>query len=1226
MSDNPSPDNEAQLGSVGAEITYTYNPQPMQRFIEDSKRGERVLNQMVAAQERANIRIQQAMAAAQQRQQAVVPGGNAQTSAQQSIAQATRIQQAQIQADARLAAAQQQRVARVQSAELAASARVEAARIQSESRLRIAQERAARSSSQILPRSVADVTARGALGIAGAVGIATTVDQLAGALVNLARESDALAVRAESIGIAYEKTTKRAGIAADDLLAKLKDVAQGTITEANLQQNAVRAIQLNVGRNAQEIADLLALARVRARDFGITTEEAFDRIVLGIGKAEPELLDEIGILIDANRVYKEYADSIGVSSDALTKQQKVTAITNDLLRANKDAILASGDAELTAAEKRIQAQTRIQEAKTRFGTATAPISAGALEQTASAAELLTGGTQEALEDQNRALIRSAETYEEYTQRIAEANVEAVESASFLALLLSGLTQLGNPFQSNLPHVEALTEEQFNAARAAAAAAEKAEQEAAALRSVGDAAKQSTADLEALNQNQERLGDLAISSVGQLVEAEARRRDQLRELNESHEQRVAELNQQAERAAADTQDAITEAVREGAADRAEIEQDSAEAIADARREAAERAADAEADYQRSRTELITDYEEDRARLIAEQQERETERQQQQQRERIEAERDANLNILQGRSSFIQALFDLTRGRRGGGQDRIAALARDRGFQEQAAALVAETGDAQAGAAYLAELRRQDLERLQRQQDTAVQNRDARRGRPGFSQADAQAEQDAETAAINEANTAALEAIRAGAQDRSQQRADETQEIAENNQEALDNLKERHDEELANLRTNLDEQLATIRDNLKEQVADLRANTAERLQEHDAGQAKRIAQIEKHGAEQQAAITAQLGKEAGQYEEQQRRISDTYETLKTNILTKLKEAADQVDLLPAEARQQALADAYQALGERFGLAIVAGIAGAMEDAGPRPYIGPVPVPGFAGSPTAPATSATRTRARGSRVGVSTDPTLSDQAIDQVVMGGRQTDGFSSPRNGSLHGGVDIATPLNSPVRSPVDGTVVAIGSTREGGNYMIVRAANGDEWYLGHLNAATVEQGAQVRRGQVIARSGATGSFNGKPIGPHLHLQLRTGQNSRLADPTAALERLSGTSSTQQARSVTPTSTYGTRSQQTSVGSLQTQMPAGEPWRNLPLALPSQQIPLPAATSTTIGGPSITIDNRGAVYGTGVDMNEIERRQYSATRQALAEYDRSIDQQVTQLTTSGPRIIR
>jgi murein DD-endopeptidase MepM/ murein hydrolase activator NlpD len=98
---------------------------------------------------------------------------------------------------------------------------------------------------------------------------------------------------------------------------------------------------------------------------------------------------------------------------------------------------------------------------------------------------------------------------------------------------------------------------------------------------------------------------------------------------------------------------------------------------------------------------------------------------------------------------------------------------------------------------------------------------------------------------------------------------------------------------------------------------------------------------------------------------------------------------------------------------------------------------------------------------------------------------------------HRGVDIAAPVGTPVRVPYAGRVHEVGENPALGRYVIVEHEGGYRSVFGHLSESTLEAGAPVRVGDVVARSGNTG----RSTGPHLHYGLY--RNGRAVDPTPHL---------------------------------------------------------------------------------------------------------------------------
>jgi len=112
---------------------------------------------------------------------------------------------------------------------------------------------------------------------------------------------------------------------------------------------------------------------------------------------------------------------------------------------------------------------------------------------------------------------------------------------------------------------------------------------------------------------------------------------------------------------------------------------------------------------------------------------------------------------------------------------------------------------------------------------------------------------------------------------------------------------------------------------------------------------------------------------------------------------------------------------------------------------------------------------------------------------------TSGFGY-RWGVLHGGIDIANSIGTPILAASDGVVVAAGPQAGYGNWVKLRHADGTVTLYGHLSAWQVEIGQRVWAGDQIAKIGNTGNSTG----PHLHFEVLLNGTDRV-DPVGWLSK-------------------------------------------------------------------------------------------------------------------------
>lgn len=102
---------------------------------------------------------------------------------------------------------------------------------------------------------------------------------------------------------------------------------------------------------------------------------------------------------------------------------------------------------------------------------------------------------------------------------------------------------------------------------------------------------------------------------------------------------------------------------------------------------------------------------------------------------------------------------------------------------------------------------------------------------------------------------------------------------------------------------------------------------------------------------------------------------------------------------------------------------------------------------------------------------------------------------PKPGGTHNdGVNFAVPEGTAVRAAEDGVVAYAGNELKGyGNLVLIKHADGYVTAYAHASELDVKKGDQVRRGQVIAKAGQTGSVTT----PQLHFEIRKG--TQAVDP-------------------------------------------------------------------------------------------------------------------------------
>ena len=110
------------------------------------------------------------------------------------------------------------------------------------------------------------------------------------------------------------------------------------ITDAAIStEQAMRAtaLAMSAGFNTAQLGELTKVAQGAAKALGRDLGDALDRLVRGTAKVEPEILDELGIIVRLDEAVENYALSINKSASSLTQFERSQAFLNATIEQGK---------------------------------------------------------------------------------------------------------------------------------------------------------------------------------------------------------------------------------------------------------------------------------------------------------------------------------------------------------------------------------------------------------------------------------------------------------------------------------------------------------------------------------------------------------------------------------------------------------------------------------------------------------------------------------------------------------------------------------------------------------------------------------------------------------------------------------------------------------------------------------------------------------------------------
>lgn len=210
------------------------------------------------------------------------------------------------------------------------------------------------------------------MGIVGPAAVAATaIEALKGAA-----DLTVAGAQAQQTRGAFEQLAQAAGTTGNALMTAMRKASGGEISNLNLQLAANKANLLGVANSAEQLGTLMEIARDRAQKMGISTTQAFNDLVTGLGRGSALILDNLGITVSVTEANATYAASLGKTASALSDAEKKQALINAVLSQGQASLAATGGAVEGPATAFARLATAADNAKTALGGFLATSTAG----------------------------------------------------------------------------------------------------------------------------------------------------------------------------------------------------------------------------------------------------------------------------------------------------------------------------------------------------------------------------------------------------------------------------------------------------------------------------------------------------------------------------------------------------------------------------------------------------------------------------------------------------------------------------------------------------------------------------------------------------------------------------------------------------------------------------------------------------------------------------------
>lgn len=188
------------------------------------------------------------------------------------------------------------------------------------------------------------------------------------AFVAVASLKDAadLAARVELLGVTLNVVGQNAGYGKDQLSAYQTELEALGITTEGARNGLIQMINAGLelgpvaGSATSQVARLARAAQDLAVVVGGNSSDTFQQLIINIQQLDTQGFRSMGITLDVQKAQEKFALSLGKTSDSLTQQQKVQAVTNAALE-KAAGLTGAYEESLQSVGKQLQSLSRYQD-------------------------------------------------------------------------------------------------------------------------------------------------------------------------------------------------------------------------------------------------------------------------------------------------------------------------------------------------------------------------------------------------------------------------------------------------------------------------------------------------------------------------------------------------------------------------------------------------------------------------------------------------------------------------------------------------------------------------------------------------------------------------------------------------------------------------------------------------------------------------------------------------
>lgn len=135
------------------------------------------------------------------------------------------------------------------------------------------------------------------------------------------------------------------------MLREARKGVKGLVADYDIMAASNKALLLGLPVTAKEFGTLSTAATALGRAMGQDAKKSLDDLITGLGRGSALILDNLGIVVNAEEAHQKYAASIGKTAESLSEAEKKLAVYKEAVRSMGENMNRLGDVNLTASDR-----------------------------------------------------------------------------------------------------------------------------------------------------------------------------------------------------------------------------------------------------------------------------------------------------------------------------------------------------------------------------------------------------------------------------------------------------------------------------------------------------------------------------------------------------------------------------------------------------------------------------------------------------------------------------------------------------------------------------------------------------------------------------------------------------------------------------------------------------------------------------------------------------------